>query len=53
MTKQEFLDNLNDQLSGEVPSSVVFENVNYYRNYIDGEAGNRNTMCWIPLATRA
>lgn len=37
MTKQEFLDNLYDQLSGEVPSSVVSDNVNYYRNYIDGE----------------
>lgn len=35
MTKEEFLRDLEEKLTGEVNQEVVFQNVSYYRDYID------------------
>ncbi len=43
MSKREFLDKLTDALRGEVPESVIRDNVNYYDNYIDNEINNGKT----------
>ncbi len=37
MDKEEFLQSLRRDLSGDVPQNVLEENVQYYREYIDGE----------------
>jgi uncharacterized membrane protein len=37
MDKKQFINELVDSLAGEVPSQVITENVNYYRNYLDEE----------------
>jgi uncharacterized membrane protein len=37
MDKKQFINELVDALAGEVPSQVITENVNYYRNYLDEE----------------
>lgn len=37
MSRQEFLQRLRDTLTGEVPGSVVEENIRYYEEYIRGE----------------
>ena len=37
MNKEEFLQTLRRDLSGDVPRDVLEENVQYYREYIDGE----------------
>lgn len=37
MDKEEFLQSLRRDLSGDVPQNVLEENVKYYREYIDGE----------------
>lgn len=37
MNKEEFLQALRKDLSGDVPASVVEENVDYYREYIESE----------------
>ena len=37
MNKEEFLQSLRRDLSGDVPQNVLEENVQYYREYIDGE----------------
>ena len=34
MNKDEFLRRLEDALSGEVPASVIRENLNYYADYL-------------------
>ena len=37
MNKEEFIQALRRDLSGDVPQNVLEENVQYYREYIDGE----------------
>ena len=37
MTKEEFLEQLEDALVGEVPNSVIYDNKNYYERYIFSE----------------
>ena len=37
MTKKEFLEQIEDDLAGEVPNSVVYDNKQYYSKYIDAE----------------
>ncbi len=37
MNREEFLQSLRRDLSGDVPQDVLEENVQYYREYIDGE----------------
>lgn len=39
MSKEEFLQLLRQALAGEVPQSVIAENIRYYDEYINGEAG--------------
>lgn len=38
MDKKQFINELVDALAGEVPSQVISENVNYYRNYLAEES---------------
>ncbi len=38
MDKKQFINELVDALAGEVPSQVISENVNYYRNYFVEES---------------
>lgn len=40
MNKDEFIEKLGQALAGEVPQSVIQENIRYYDNYISGEARN-------------
>ena len=40
MRKEEFLRELEDALQGEVPASVIRENVSYYNSYISKEAAS-------------
>ena len=44
MNKDEFLRRLEDALSGEVPASVIRENLNYYADYLSQELGKGRTM---------
>lgn len=37
MTKHEFIKELKEALTGNVPARVVAENVDFYQNYIEGE----------------
>lgn len=43
MTKQEFLDELRQSLSGEVSSEAVMDSYRYYSNYIEDEMRNGKT----------
>ena len=43
MNKDEFLRRLEDALSGEVPASVIRENLNYYADYLSQELGKGRT----------
>ena len=36
MNKDEFLRRLEEALSGEVPASVIRDNLNYYADYLSG-----------------
>ena len=40
MNKQQFLDELRQTLTGEVPANVVMESYSYYANYIEDEMRN-------------
>ncbi|WP_349944568.1 DUF1700 domain-containing protein [Lacrimispora sp. BS-2] len=40
MSRQEFLQRLREALSGEVPGSVIEENIRYYEEYISTEVSN-------------
>ena len=40
MTKQEFLEELKNALSGEVPAEVLMDSYRYYANYIEEELKN-------------
>lgn len=44
MSKDEFLRGLETALSGEVPVSVIRENINYYNSYISQEMEKGRTM---------
>ena len=44
MSKEEFLRRLEEALSGEVPASVIQENLNYYNTYITQEMAKGRTM---------
>ena len=44
MSKEEFLRRLEEALSGEVPASVIRENLNYYNTYITQEMAKGRTM---------
>ena len=44
MNKDEFLRRLEDALSGEVPASVIRENLDYYADYLSRELGKGRTM---------
>ena len=44
MSKDEFLRRLQDALSGEVPASVIRDNLNYYADYLSQELGKGRTM---------
>lgn len=44
MSKDEFLRGLETALSGEVPASVIRENINYYNSYISQEMEKGRTM---------
>lgn len=43
MSRQEFLQRLREALSGEVPGSVIEENIRYYEEYIGTEVRNGST----------
>lgn len=43
MSRQEFLQRLRETLSGEVPGSVIEENIRYYEEYITTEVRNGST----------
>ncbi len=40
MTKQDFLEELKNALSGEVPAEVLMDSYRYYANYIEEELRN-------------
>lgn len=44
MNREEFLRDLEDALSGEVPQSVIRDNVNYYGSYISQEMAKGRTV---------
>ena len=44
MNKDEFLRRLEEALSGEVPASVIRDNLNYYVDYLSQELGKGRTM---------
>ncbi len=44
MTRDEYLNKLEEALTGAVPESVVRENINYYRDYLNGEAANGKSV---------
>lgn len=44
MSKEEFLRGLEEALSGEVPESVIRENLNYYNSYISQEMAKGRTV---------
>ena len=37
MSQKEFLEELRTALSGKLSAQAVLENIEYYRNYIEGE----------------
>ena len=43
MRQEEFLNSLQEALAGKVPDSIIRENVNYYRNYINSQMNNGKT----------
>lgn len=43
MGKEEFLNGLQKALTGNVPQSVIYENLTYYRDYIDDQIRKGNT----------
>ena len=40
MSREEFLRGLEEALAGEVPASVVRDNLNYYSSYLSQELAN-------------
>jgi len=44
MSKEEFLKGLEEALSGEVPVSVIRDNLNYYNSYISQEMAKGRTV---------
>lgn len=44
MTKKEFLDELTESLAGNVPSDVIADNINYYKNYIESSASVEDAL---------
>ena len=44
MNKDEFLRRLEEALSGEVPASVIRDNLNYYADYLSQELGKGRTI---------
>ena len=44
MNKDEFLRRLEEALSGEVPASVIRDNLNYFADYLSQELGKGRTM---------
>lgn len=44
MSREEFLKRLEEALAGEVPVSVIRENLNYYGNYISQETSKGRTV---------
>ena len=40
MSRDEFLNNLREALSGRVPEQVISDNLNYYARYIDEQTGS-------------
>lgn len=44
MSKEEFLKRLEEALAGEVPASVIRENISYYGSYISQEMGKGRTV---------
>lgn len=44
MSKDEFLKGLESALAGEVPASVIRENINYYNSYISQEMAKGRTV---------
>ena len=47
MNKDEFLRRLEEALSGEVPASVIRDNLNYYADYLSQELGK--AVPWMKL----
>ena len=48
MSQKEFLEELRTALSGKLSAQAVLENIEYYRNYIEGEvrSGKSEAQCW-------
>ena len=44
MSREEFLRGLEEALAGEVPGSVVRDNLNYYSSYLSQELAKGRTM---------
>lgn len=44
MSREEYLRGLEEALAGEVPASVIRENLNYYNSYISQELSRGHTM---------
>ena len=44
MSREEFLEGLEEALAGEVPASVIRENLNYYNSYISQEMAKGRTV---------
>lgn len=44
MSKEEYLRGLEEALKGEVPGSVIRDNLNYYNSYLSQEISKRRTM---------
>lgn len=44
MDKNEFLEKLAKALAGQVPASVIEENINYYSSYISGEVQKGHSL---------
>ena len=44
MSREEFLAGLEEALAGEVPASVIRENLNYYNSYISQEMAKGRTV---------
>ena len=44
MSREEFLRGLEEALAGEVPASVVRDNLNYYSSYLSQELAKGRTM---------
>lgn len=47
MDKREFLEKLTHALAGQVPNSIIEENIRYYKDYLDEQTKNGKTTAQV------